>query len=153
MSNSTTYEQVLQQQGVLIYTTSGQSMRPFLRSGEDLVCIERKGENRCRKYDVILYRRETGKYVLHRIVKVLPDSYTLCGDNCWQREPGITDGQVLGILTGVIRKGKRIDVQHWRYRLLVRIWCTLYLPRAAVIYLRGKMWTIWRKVKAEKELS
>ena len=152
MSN-TTYEQHLETHGSLIYTTSGCSMRPFLRSGEDLVYIERKSEDRCRKYDAILYRRRSGAYVLHRIVKVLPDSYTLCGDNCWQREPGITDDQILGVLTGVIRNGRKMDVHHWRYRLAVRLWCALYPPRAAFLYLRGKVWALWIKVKAEKEPS
>lgn len=150
MNNRTTYERQLEEQGFLLYTTVGFSMRPFLRSGEDIVRIERKTDRRCQKYDVILYRRRTGKYVLHRIVKVRPDSYVLCGDNCWQREPGITDDQVLGVLTGVIRNGKQVDVRHWRYRLAVRLWCALYVPRAAVIYLRGKMWSIWEKIKSRK---
>ena len=151
MNNATTYEQELETRGILIYSTSGYSMRPFVRSGADFVQIERKPQHRCRKYDAVLYRRQSGKYVLHRIVKVLPDSYTLCGDHCWKREPGITDDQILGVLTGVIRNGRKIDVQHWRYRLLVRIWCALYPLRAVITYLRGIMWAVWKKVKAEKE--
>lgn len=153
MNNATTYEQELDTHGFLIYTTAGCSMRPFLRSGEDLVCIERKSPDRCRKYDAILYRRDNGRYVLHRVVKVRPDSYTLCGDNCWSLEPGICEDQVLGVLTGVIRKGRKIDVNRWQYRLAVRIWCALYLPRAAFLYLRGKVWALWKKIKAAEDPS
>ena len=132
----------------MLCPTSGCSMRPFLRSGVDLAYIECKKQSRCRKYDVVLYRRQTGKYVLHRIVKVCPDSYTLCGDNCWQREPGITDAQILGVLTGVIREGRRVDVNSRRYRALVRVWCACYPIRGAFLYLREKVWSVWKKVKA-----
>lgn len=147
--NKTTYEQQLAEHGHLLYTTVGFSMRPFLRSGEDMVFIERKTPARCRKYDAILYRRSSGKYVLHRIVKVRENDYVLCGDNCWDREPGITDDQVLGVLTAVIRSGEQIDVQQPRYRLAVRAWCALYPVRAAVIYTRGKIWSLWKRIKAK----
>lgn len=145
--NKTTYERELAEKGILTYITKGRSMRPFLRSGEDLVQIEAKKDSRFRKYDAVLYRRPDGKYVLHRIVKVLADSYIICGDNCWQLERGITDSQILGVLSGVIRKGKKLDVNSRGYRLLVRLWCALYLPRAAFIYLRLKTMVIMKKLK------
>lgn len=151
--NKTTYEQQLAEKGQLIYTTVGFSMRPFLRSGEDMVLIERKPQARCRKYDAVLYRRPSGKYVLHRIVKVREGDYVLCGDNCWDREPGVTDDQILGVLTAVIRKGQKIDVQQPKYRLAVRIWCALYPVRAVVIYTRGKIWNIWKRIKARRNPS
>lgn len=149
--NKATYEQELEARGFLIYTTVGRSMRPFLRSGEDLFRIEAASGQRCRQFDVVLYRRDNGRYVLHRIVKVHPDCYTLCGDNTWQLERGIRDDQILGTLTAVIRRGETIDVSHWRYRLLVRLWWMLYPPRAAFICLRGKMWILWEKIKGKKE--
>lgn len=145
--NKVTYEQELEKNGTLIYTTVGRSMRPFLRSQEDLVMIEAKKDARFRKYDVVLYRRHNGKYVLHRIVKVYSDSYTICGDNCWQLERGISDDQILGVLTAVVRNGKRIDVNSRSYRLCVRLWCALYGPRAAILYLRGLLYSLWRKLK------
>ena len=97
--NKTTYEQELAQKGFLLYTTVGRSMRPFLRSGEDLMRIEVRTDARLKAGDVVLYRRKSGRYVLHRIVKVRKEDYVLCGDNCWQLEPGIRDSQILGILT------------------------------------------------------
>lgn len=151
--NKTTYEQELEKNGVLIYTTMGRSMRPFLRSQEDLVVIEAKKNARFCKYDAILYRRRNGQYVLHRIVKVHPDSYTLCGDNCRDREPGVTDAQILGVLTHVIRKGEKIDVNTKSYRFWVKLWCALYVPRAVIIYARGKLNSLWRKLKKGSKVS
>ena len=147
MSNST-YEQELESNGYLICTTVGRSMYPFLRSGKDLFRIEAKKGQRLRKFDAVLYRRDNGRYVLHRIVKVHPDSYTLCGDNTWQLECGIRDDQILGVLTAVIRKGETIDVTCRKYRLLIRLWWMLYPPRAGYIWLRGKMWKLWEKIKS-----
>lgn len=144
--NKTTYERELAEKGILIYTTTGRSMRPFLRSGEDLVQIEAKKDARFQKYDAVLYRRQGGKYVLHRIVRVLPDSYVMCGDNCWELEKGITDSQILGVLTAVIRNGEKLDVSAPAYRQRVKLWCALYLPRAAFIYIRGKCIGLWRKL-------
>lgn len=145
--NKSTYEQELEQRGRLIYVTSGRSMRPFLRSGEDLVELTAKGpQQRFSKFDVILYRRPSGTYVLHRIVKVLPDSYVLCGDNCHQREPGITDDQILALLTGIIRKGKKLDIHTPRYRFRVALWCALFLPRSLVIRIRILAQGVWKRL-------
>lgn len=149
--NKSSYEQELETRGFLIYTTVGRSMRPFLRSGEDLFRIEAMGARRCRKFDVVLYRRDNGRYVLHRIVRVHPEGYTLCGDNTWQLERGIRDDQILGRLTAVIRRGQTIDVSRRRYRLLVRLWWMLYPPRALFICLRGKMWKLWGKIKGKTQ--
>lgn len=144
--SKTTYEQELERTGRLIYTTVGQSMRPFLRSQEDLVVIERKTGTRFAKYDVVLYRRAGGQYVLHRIVKVCPDSYVLCGDNCAELEPGVTDSQILGVLTGVIRCGKRIDVNSDAYRRKVRLWVALFAPRAVILKTKGLLIGLWKRL-------
>ncbi len=146
--NKTTYEQELEQNGSLIYTTVGMSMRPFLRSGQDLMVIERPGSGRCKPRDVVLYRRRSGKYVLHRIMWVRKDDYVLCGDNCWNLEPGIRDDQILGVLTAVIRDGKRQDVGQWSYRAKVFAWWLLYPIRACVFYIRYVIGKLWAKIKS-----
>ena len=146
--NKSTYERELAEKGTLIYTTAGMSMRPFLRSGQDLMVIEAKAEGRCRPRDVILYRRDSGKYVLHRIMAVRKDDYVLCGDNCWELEPGIREDQVLGVLTAVIRQGKRTEVTESGYRFRVYLWWLMYPVRAAAFWLRyqfGRLWARWKK--------
>ncbi|MDO5305842.1 MAG: hypothetical protein Q4E87_09745, partial [bacterium] len=80
----------------------------MLRNRRDTIVI-RPYEGRLKKYDVPLYKRGND-YVLHRIVKVLPDSYVICGDNCLNKEYGITDEQILGVLTEFYRDGTHIDM-------------------------------------------
>lgn len=147
--NKTTYEQELEKNGRLIYTTVGMSMRPFLRSGQDLMVIEASQNRRFRPRDVVLYRRKTGKYVLHRIMQVRKDDYVLCGDNCWALERGIRDEQILGVLTAVIREGKQLDVAAKGYRAKVFAWWMLYPIRACVLYIRYLVGQIWAKIKKE----
>jgi hypothetical protein len=145
--NKTTYEQELAQKGFLLYTTVGRSMRPFLRSGEDLMRIEARGQQRLKAGDVVLYRRKSGKYVLHRIIRVRKEDYLLCGDNCWQLEPGIRDEQILGVLTTRIRSGSSVDVNSFCYRLKVNLWWVIYPVRAAYLYSRDTVFRIHRHLK------
>ena len=66
MTNTSTFEEELERNGILIYTNRGDSMMPLLRENRDLIHI-RRVNGRCRKYDVPLYKRDSGQYVLHRI--------------------------------------------------------------------------------------
>ncbi len=129
---NSTFEQQLEENGVLIFTNVGDSMMPLLRQGRDILII-RKTTGRLKKYDVPLFKRDTGEYVLHRILKVRPNDYVTCGDNRFQSEGGITDRHILGVLTGVIRDGKEISVTDWRYRLYVHLWCDFFYVRAAIL--------------------
>lgn len=139
LMNNSTYEEQLSVHGRLIYTNVGDSMMPLLRENRDLMVIERKPQGRMRKYDAILYRRPNGKYIMHRILKVRKDDYILCGDNRWQRETGVQDDWILGVLTAVIRDGKEISVKDWRYRLYVHLWCDLFYLRGGILWLKGKL--------------
>lgn len=126
------FEEILESEGRLIYSNVGDSMLPMIRQGRDLLVIERTS-GRLKQYDVPLYRRDTGQYVLHRVLKVRETDYVLCGDNRWGRETGITDRHVLGVLTAIIREGKTLSVTDRRYRIYVRLWCDLFPLRAVLL--------------------
>ena len=79
-----TFEQVLEEQGTLVYTNVGNSMLPLIREGRDLIILK-KPEGRLKKYDVPLYKRDSGQYVLHRVLKVRESDYVICGDNRGRR--------------------------------------------------------------------
>ncbi len=131
MSKST-FEEEIQRRGQLIYTNVGDSMMPFIKQGRDVLVIS-KVNGRLKKYDVPLYKRDSGQYVLHRILKVHDKTYVICGDNRWQREYGITDRHIIGVLTAVIRDGREIPVTNLKYRLYVHIWCDFFYVRAFIL--------------------
>lgn len=132
MSNMT-FEQVIARDGRLIYTNRGDSMMPLIKQGRDLLVISKKPKRRLKKYDVPLYKRDSGKYVLHRILQVRKHDYVICGDNRWTKEYGITDRHIIGVLTAVIRNGEEIKVTDLKYRIYVHLWCDLFPVRAFVL--------------------
>ena len=109
-------QEYLDSAGKLIYTNKGKSMLPLLRQGKDMFIITKKGSERCKKGDVVLFRRGTDN-VLHRVVKVNPDSYDILGDNCIAYERGVTDSDIMGIMTGFIRGGKEHSITETSYRI------------------------------------
>ena len=143
MSKSS-FEEEIRRSGYLIYRNVGDSMLPLIRQGRDLLLISRKPEGRLNQYDVPLYRRDSGQYVLHRILKVRKDDYVLCGDNRWQRETGISDRHIIGVLTAVIRDGKQLPVTDWRYRLYVHLWCGPFYLRVFLLWCRDSLKRIIR---------
>ena len=137
MSNSVSYEEYLAQNGSMTYTNVGISMLPLLRQGKDLFILEKKGPERCRVGDVVLYRAGE-KYVLHRIVEVREKDYVILGDNCVRREFGITDDDVIAVMTGFVRGGKEHSVTDFGYRLYSALWLRTEKPR--VFLKRGRAW-------------
>ena len=106
----------LEKAGTLTYTNVGTSMLPLLKQGRDLVTVRAKAPGeRFSVGDVVLYRRPPDKNVLHRIVEVTEDSYVMLGDNCVRREQGIPDSDVIGVMTGYVRRGKPHSVTEPAY--------------------------------------
>ena len=125
------FEEELERSGKLVYTTVGVSMRPLIRQDKDISIIE-KPKGRLKKYDVALYKRPNGQYVLHRVVKVLEDGYVILGDNCCSKEFNIKDSQILGVLTSLNRGGKEIDFESFGYKLYVRLRYAHYPVRVII---------------------
>lgn len=140
----TTLAQQLETAGVVIHTNKGTSMMPLLRENRDLMVIRKRGAGRFHKYDAVLYLRDNGEYVLHRILRVNLDSYWIVGDNCISGET-VREEQVLGILTEIVRDGRTIKVTNKGYRLFVRIWCALFPLRSFRLRCTGLLRAAWKK--------
>lgn len=134
----TSYEEELNRKGSFTYTNVGISMLPLLCQGRDLFTISKK-QGRCKRFDVVLYKRPPASYVLHRVVEVREDSYVILGDNCINKEYGIKDEDIIGVMTSFVRKGKEYPVTNKGYCIYARVWYFLYPVR--------KMW-MKAKIKA-----
>lgn len=132
----TTYEEELNRNGKFTYTCKGVSMLPLLHQQKDLFTIE-KGQGRYNKYDVVLYKRPPKSFVLHRIVEVREKDYVILGDNCMEKEYGIRDEDILGVMTSFVRKGKEYSVSHKGYQIYTVVWYMIYPLRR--MYMKGKV--------------
>ena len=144
MEEKLSYEEYMDKYQRLVRTNVGVSMLPLLRQGRDLFIVEKRGPGRLKAGDVVLYRRPPDKYVLHRIVEVREKDYVILGDNCVNREYGITDDDILGIMTGFVRDGKQHTVPERGYRLYRFLW----LHGAPVrVFLKKAVWRVKAGIK------
>ena len=134
-------ESQIKAQGYYVSTTVGWSMWPMLRNRRDRVIVLPLGEERLQKYDLPLYRRPDGKYVLHRIIAVKDGYYVIRGDNTYVKEK-VRDEQILGVMSEFYRKGKRIDATNKKYRAYARFWNLIYPFRAVARRVRVFWWKV-----------
>ena len=131
-----TFEEILEEKGFLIYTNVGFSMMPLLRQRRDVIEIRKKEPGRCKKYDVVLYKKGDS-YILHRILKVLPEGYIIAGDHNTFLEKDVTDDMILGVMTRVVRDGKTISVDDFWYKVYVHLWCVVYPMRMGILKVKS----------------
>lgn len=121
---TSTFEDILREDGILTYTNVGVSMMPLLRQGKDLMVIEDVQNGRdikmgrpLKQLDSVLFRRRNGQYVLHRIMdhgKAHANStlYRICGDNTCQLEPVMRE-MIIGRLIAVDRGAQKGEKNNW----------------------------------------
>ena len=124
----------LEQNGHADLTVTGSSMLPMLRNRRDSVRLI-PVVGKCKKGDIILYRRENGMYVLHRVIGLQGTQYICCGDNQAERED-VMHNQLIAVVSGFTRKGEYFSVTHWGYRVYQALLVGLFFLRPLYIKLR-----------------
>ena len=117
------YRHLLEDENItaLPLVISGNSMSPFLVHGRDTVYLSRL-DRPAKRGDVLLYKRESGAYILHRVYKVEKDSYTMVGDAQTQLEQGIRQDQIIAIMTSALRKGKLQKKGSFWWEFFEKLW-------------------------------
>ena len=127
-----TFEEMLLQDGYLVYTNVGCSMLPLLHEHRDVIEIrEQRGD----------------MYILHRILRVLPDGYIIAGDHNTFLERDITDEQILGVMTRVIRDERSVTPDNFLYKCYVHLWCAPYPVRIFILRCWGKLRRIAGRIR------
>lgn len=117
------FQEVLAAGKSVTFSPKGTSMLPMLRQGRDTVTLSPVPE-RLRKYDLPLYRRDNGQFVLHRIIRV-GETYTCMGDNQYKPEPGLRRDQMIAVMTSFCRNGRTVSADDAGYRFYCRLWCAV----------------------------
>ncbi|MBO5042221.1 MAG: S24/S26 family peptidase [Clostridia bacterium] len=98
----------------------GTSMLPMLVEDRDSVVLSPLPD-RLRRYDLPLYQRKNGQFVLHRVVRV-GETYTCIGDNQFLLEEGLTHEQMIAVVSSFTRDGKEYSVTDLPYRFYRAFW-------------------------------
>ena len=130
-----TIEQQIAENGFYISTTVGISMRPMLRNRRDRVIIRSTDGGRLSKWDLPLYKRPDGKYVLHRVIEVRDGYYVIRGDNTYAKEH-VPDDWIVGVMTEFYRGKRHVLATNRGYRRYAAFWQTVYPLRLPFHWLR-----------------
>ncbi|MBP5273683.1 MAG: S24/S26 family peptidase [Abditibacteriota bacterium] len=118
-------EQYLNEGKEVTFTITGKSMAPTLRHGKDQVTLARKAPP-YKRGDLLFYRRDSGAFVLHRVLRAKDGAYVMCGDGQISPEEGVEDRHVLAVSTAIIRDGRRLSAKAFSQRVWVGAWLALF---------------------------
>lgn len=118
-------ERLLEQGQQVQIHPQGYSMYPMFIPGRDEAILQKADPAKLKKGDVVLYRRESGILVLHRICKKKKNAFYMVGDNQHEVEGPLKEEQMKGILIGFIRNGKYRSAKNPIYLLASRFWLFL----------------------------
>ncbi len=113
---------------------SGSSMAPFLVHERDSIIFS-KPQRELQRGDMVFYQRETGQFVMHRILHVKPEGLYIVGDAQTEIEGPVNPKQVFAVVTRAQRKGKWIgpgDFWWWFFRT---VWLRLVPVRKIILKL------------------
>lgn len=125
-------KEMLDKGGTVNFNPRGTSMLPTIHNDGDRVVL--KKIKAIKKYDLPLYIRDNGQFVLHRVHKVNSDgTFNMCGDNQWQVEKGVRRDQIVATVISIQRGNKVIKTSNILYRIYVVLWVKIRLLRRIVI--------------------
>lgn len=106
---------------------TGGSMTPFLVHGRDTVYLS-KIATPPKRGDMILYQRDNGRFILHRVYRV-GTTYTMVGDAQTLLETGIRPDQMLARVDTVRRKGKLLRKGSFCWDFFEKVWIRMLAIR------------------------
>ena len=114
------YREELEKKGVIAFVPGGNSMWPTLKhKGQSVIVL--KKEQKLKRFDVALYQRECGTYVLHRVMEPTGFGYLMCGDSQFDIER-VDEDRVFGVMSGFYRGKKYIQCTDLDYIKEVDKW-------------------------------
>lgn len=120
------------------FTVKGNSMYPLLRGNRDEVEVVKCDS--IGKYDIVLYKRKDGSYVLHRVLKKDKDALSIAGDFEQELEHPVYENQVIAKVDNIIRDGaKVISCKSGAYKLYCVLWAVVIKNRRKILKILKKL--------------
>lgn len=83
-------------------------MSPFIKDGDEVTISPLFGSSPGFGNVIAFVHPGTGKLIVHRVVRVLGEAYIVKGENALEIDGLIKKENILGVVTRVERKGKRV---------------------------------------------
>ena len=133
-------ERSIKELGYAVVPITGTSMLPLLKEGRDLVELESCSQERLKKGNVVLYKKNDGTLVLHRIIKTENgEFFTVLGDHKFNNDERVNKNQIIAVACGFFIKGRYVNEKTRWYRLYKKIWlCNLNFRRIILAVLSLK---------------
>ena len=133
-------ERSIKELGYAVVPITGTSMLPLLKEGRDLVELESCSQERLKKGNVVLYKKNDGTLVLHRIIKTENrEFFTVLGDHQFNNDERVNNNQIIAVACGFFIKGRYVNEKTRWYRLYKKIWlCNLNFRRIILAVLSLK---------------
>ena len=126
--------------GYAVAPIAGTSMMPLLKEGRDRVELKPYCHERLKKGDVVLYKKNDGTLVLHRIIKTENrEFFTVLGDHQFKNAERVNKNQIIAVACGFFIKGRYVTEKTRWYRMYKKIWlCNLNFRRIILAVLSLK---------------
>lgn len=114
--------EVLEAGGAFTLKVTGFSMTPTLKHLRDQVQLVSPDVRPPRTGEIVFFDRGTGVYVLHRIIKQLPDGQLRINGDAQDWTECIRREQIIGVVSRIERRGRWISCDAPVYRGWVKVW-------------------------------
>lgn len=110
---------------------TGNSMFPLLRGDRDTVVLSKPLN--ISKYDVVLYRRQNGQYILHRVISVKDDELVIAGDAETTKEYPVYKADCIGKMVSFEHRERLFYTNDFLYIVYSRLWLCVFPLRKFII--------------------
>jgi hypothetical protein len=90
------------------FRAKGWSMSPFVKDGDVITVSPLRGREPRTGEIVAFLHPKSGHAAVHRVVRAAPGTFLLRGDNSEDAEGPLSGERILGVITKVVRDGKRV---------------------------------------------
>lgn len=125
--------------GAMPLLVTGNSMRPFIRDGKHTVWLEACKDSDFKRGKILFFRRADGRFVLHRVRKVLSDGELVMNGDAQYWCENIKKEQAVAVVTYIEAKGKKISCNSLRYKIKIEIWQLLKPVRPYIFMANRKI--------------
>ena len=133
---------VAEEGSVIPLLVTGTSMLPFLLDRRSVVYLEKDRSYQPKRGDIVLFLRPDGAWVLHRVVRLLPNGKLLINGDGQAWTETIMPQQIMARVVRICRRKRIFSTENVIYRVLSRMW----MPLRPIHPIGARICYIWHRL-------